>query len=156
MQKRWGEAAPDRRYGMRRGVLFGEVAHPVWLPGLCFLCGLLFKIGSLGDTIGPGISHEGRKSLMNPVSAQILKAILCDGKVWLNYQLGVADGITLLSRRGDEAEFTAIAEDEPAPVVDARPKLDSTQPETRRYRAILSYRTNAMCQLSNEVTFTLP
>ena len=95
---------------------------------------------------------------MNPASSHphILEAMLDDGKVRLNYHLGVADRIKVLSRRNGEAEFTAIAEDQPAPVIDARPKLDPHQPETRRYRAILSYGVNTMCQLSNEVVLTLP
>lgn len=93
---------------------------------------------------------------MNPDSAHILKAALHGDGVLLSYHLGVADGITLLSRRGLEAEFSAFAEDEPPPVVDARPKLDPNQPEIRHYRAILSYRSNAMCQLSNEIVLILP
>ncbi len=93
---------------------------------------------------------------MNPLSSHILKAILHDDKVLLSYQLGAADGITLLSRRGPEVEFSALAEDEPPPVIDARPKLDPGQPETRRYRAILRYSSNENRQLSNEIVVTLP
>ena len=93
---------------------------------------------------------------MNPFSTQTLTAILHEGKVWLSYRLGLADGITLLSRRGSEVEFSAIAEDEPAPVVDDRPKLDPHHPETRRYRAILRYSSHECRQLSNEIVLTLP
>lgn len=92
---------------------------------------------------------------MGPESARILKAVLCDGSVWLNYRLGIAEGITLLCRRFMEAEFSAIAEDEPAPVIDARPKLNPDRPETRCYRAILRY-ANGACMLSNEIVLTLP
>lgn len=93
---------------------------------------------------------------MNPLKVQILAAILRDGKVWLTYQMGLADGITVLSRRGAEPEFTALAEDEPGPVVDARPKLDPALPEIRRYRAILRYSADEIRRFSNEIVLTLP
>jgi hypothetical protein len=93
---------------------------------------------------------------MNPVSTHILQAILHEGKVWLSYRIGIADGITLLSRRGLEAEFSALAEDEAPPVIDARPKLDPHRPETRHYRAILRYSSNEIRQLSNDIVLTLP
>ena len=93
---------------------------------------------------------------MNPLSSHILTAILRENEVLLHYRLGAADGITLLSRRGPEAEFSAIAEDESPPVIDARPKLDPNQPETRRYRAVLRYSSNENRQFSNEIELTLP
>lgn len=93
---------------------------------------------------------------MNPVNAHILNAILCEGQVLVHYRMGMADGITLLSRRGPEVEFSDLAEDEMSPVVDARPKLDPHQPETRHYRAILRYSSNENRQLSNEIMVTLP
>jgi hypothetical protein len=93
---------------------------------------------------------------MNATCTPILIAILQDGKVWLSYRLGLADGITLLSRRGIEAEYSAIADDEPAPVVDARPKLDAHRPEIRYYRAVLRYSANEIRMFSNEIVLTLP
>ena len=93
---------------------------------------------------------------MNPYGAHILNAMLREGEVVLDYRIGVADGITLLSRRGVEEEFSALAEDEVSPVVDARPKLDPHQPETRYYRAILRYSSDEIRQLSNEIVLTLP
>jgi hypothetical protein len=93
---------------------------------------------------------------MNPLSSHILTAILRENKVLLNYRLGAADGITLLSRRGPESEFSEFAEDESPPVIDARPKLDPDQPETRRYRAVLRYSSNENRQFSNEIELTLP
>lgn len=93
---------------------------------------------------------------MNSVRDPILEAILRDGNVWLSYQLGIADGITLFSRRGLEAEFTALADDEPAPVIDARAKLDPHLPETRHYRAILRYSADEIRRFSNEIVMTVP
>lgn len=93
---------------------------------------------------------------MNPDNSHILKGALHGDNVLLSYHLGVADGITLLSRRGLEAEFSAFAEDESSPVIDARAKLDPDQPETRRYRAILRYSSDENRQLSNEIMLTLP
>ena len=93
---------------------------------------------------------------MNSAHTPILRAILHDGKVWLSYRLGLADGITLLSRRDFEAEYSAIADDEPAPVVDARPKRDAHHPETRYYRAVLRYSADEIRKFSNEIVLTLP
>ena len=93
---------------------------------------------------------------MHPHRTGILSATIRDGTVLLSFQVGAADGITLLSRRGSETEFSPIAEDEPSPVVDARPKLDPDQPETRYYRSVLRYSSSENRQLSNEVRLTLP
>ena len=72
---------------------------------------------------------------MHPMSVHVLTANLYEGTVRLSFRFGLADGITVFSRRGWETDFPVIAEDEPAPVVDARPKLDPHRPEIRRYRA---------------------
>ncbi len=95
------------------------------------------------------------KGCMNPPGAHTLEANLCGGVVLLHYRLGVADSIRLLCRRGPEREYAMLAEDEPAPVTDCRPKLDPDRPETRYYRAILSY-ANSMCQFTNEIMVPLP
>lgn len=93
---------------------------------------------------------------MHPRSARILTATVLDDRVHLSFQIGLADGITLFSRRGSEPDFSPIAEDDPSPVVDARPKLDPGQPETRVYRAVLRYSSSENRQFSNEVRLTLP
>jgi hypothetical protein len=94
---------------------------------------------------------------MSPLTtAHILSGILTDGTVLLNYRLGLADGITVLSRRGTEPDFAPLAEDEPAPVIDARPKLEAAGPEVRRYLAILRYSANEVRQLSNEIVLVVP
>ena len=93
---------------------------------------------------------------MNPPRDPLLAACLRDGQVVLSYQLGMADGITLFCRRGGEREFLVLTDDEPAPVVDARPKLDSTRPEVRHYRAVLRYSADEIRRLSNEIILTLP
>lgn len=92
---------------------------------------------------------------MHPSSARILTATLLGDKVLLGYTIGAADGIKLLTRRGTEIEFSAIAEDEPSPFIDGRPKLDLNHPETRIYRAILSY-GSGKSQLSAEIKLTMP
>jgi hypothetical protein len=94
---------------------------------------------------------------MSPLTtAHILSGILTDGTVLLSYRLGLADGITVLSRRGTESDFAPLAEDEPAPVIDARPKLAAAGPEVRHYLAILRYSANEVRQLSNEVVLVVP
>ena len=99
---------------------------------------------------------KGMTHPMNALSSHVLTAILHDNKVLISYRLGLADGITLLSRRGREPEFSTIAEDESPPVLDARAKLDPDQSETRHYRAILHYSANEVRQFSNEIVLTLP
>jgi hypothetical protein len=93
---------------------------------------------------------------MNPLSSRILTAVVADGRVVVSYQLGLADGITLYSRRDGEADFSPLAEDEPGPFIDDRPKLDPHLPETRRYRAILLYSGEENRLLSNEVVLIVP
>jgi hypothetical protein len=92
---------------------------------------------------------------MNPPDCHTLEAHLCDAGVQLYFRLGVADSIRLLCRRGAERDYATLAEDEPAPVTDARPKLDPARPEVRYYRAILSY-AHVMCQFSNEIMLVIP
>ena len=92
---------------------------------------------------------------MHPHRELILTARLFNGCVHLDFQIGAADGITLLCRRESEPEFSAIAEDDPSPVVDDRPRLDPDQPETRYYRAVLRYSSSENRQFSNEVRVTL-
>lgn len=87
---------------------------------------------------------------------QIIEARLRDGVVCVSFRLGLADGFTLLSRRGGEEDFSALAEDDPIPLIDARPKLDPLRPETRYYRAILRYSSNETRKSSNEIVLTLP
>ena len=92
---------------------------------------------------------------MSP-NARDLTATLQGNAVLLSYGIGIADGVTILSRRESEPDFSPIAEDEPSPVCDTRPKLDPLRPETRYYRAILRYSSNENRKLSNEVRLTLP
>ncbi|MGI8603194.1 MAG: hypothetical protein ACR2OZ_09355 [Verrucomicrobiales bacterium] len=93
---------------------------------------------------------------MHPLSKRVLTVSLENNKVILTYQLGMADGITIYGRRGQEAEFYPLAEDDPAPFVDDRPKLNPDEPETRRYRAVLLYSDEENRQLSEEVTVVVP
>ncbi|MFN0129110.1 MAG: hypothetical protein ACKV19_20760 [Verrucomicrobiales bacterium] len=93
---------------------------------------------------------------MHPFSKSILSAAVDGGRVVVSYKLGLADGITLYSRRDGEADFSPLAEDEPGPFIDDRPKLNPHQPETRRYRAVLLYSGEENRLMSNEVELTLP
>jgi|GEM_PF-2207894 len=93
---------------------------------------------------------------MHPFSSRILSAVIDNGRVVVSYQLGLADGITIYSRRDGEADFSPLAEDEPGPVIDDRPKIDPHQPETRRYRAVLLYSGEENRLMSNEVVLILP
>ena len=93
---------------------------------------------------------------MHPSSSQVLTATLLNDQALLNFRVGLADGITLLCRRGAEPDFAPIAEDDPSPVVDSRPNLMPGRPEIRCYRAILRYSGSENRQLSNEVRLTLP
>jgi len=92
---------------------------------------------------------------MHPFSSRALTATLFGDKVLLSYRIGAAVSIKLLSRRASEAEFIPVAEDEPSPVLDSRPKLYPHQPETRVYRAIVAYGSGES-QLSDEIKFTVP
>jgi len=91
---------------------------------------------------------------MHPNSRRVLTALRLGTPVLLSYQLGLAEGITLLSRRDSDADSP------PSPrtnrAIDDRPKLDPTRPETRFYRAILRYHGGESRELSEEVSFTLP
>ena len=93
---------------------------------------------------------------MHHLSMSILTAVVDDGRVVVSYKLGMADGITLYSRRDGEPDFSPLAEDEPGPFIDDRPKLDPNQPEVRRYRAVLLYSGEENRLLSNEVVLTVP
>lgn len=92
---------------------------------------------------------------MHPSSSRVLTATLLRDRVLLSYRLGVAVGIKLLSRRGSETEFSTVAEDEASPVIDDRPKLDPDRPESRTYRAIVTFGSGES-QLSDEIKFTVP
>jgi hypothetical protein len=93
---------------------------------------------------------------MNPFGLSILSAVVDDGRVVVHYKLGLADGITLYGRREGEAEYMPLAEDEPGPFIDDRPKLDPDRPEVRRYRAVLLYSGEENRLMSNEVVLTVP
>ena len=93
---------------------------------------------------------------MDPLTLSVLSAAVENGRVVIRYQLGLAEGITLYSRRAGETEFTELAEDEPGPFIDDRPKLDPQAPEIRRYRAVLLYSGEENRLLSNEVVLTVP
>jgi hypothetical protein len=92
---------------------------------------------------------------MYPPGTHTLEAVLCESGVLLHFRLGIAEGIRLLSRRGTECGYSVIAEDEPPPVTDARPKLVPHLPEVRYYRAVVTY-ANAMCQFSGEIAVLIP
>ena len=51
---------------------------------------------------------------MSP-NARDLTATLQGNAVLLSYGIGIADGVTILSRRESEPDFSPIAEDEPSP-----------------------------------------
>ena len=95
---------------------------------------------------------------MNTLGHSVLRGAVEDGKVVLHYQLGMAEGITIYSRRGSEADFSPLAEDEDevGPIVDARPNLNPQAPETRRYRAVLLYSGEESRKLSNEIELIVP
>jgi hypothetical protein len=122
----------------------------VVLVSFIFASGLSFSV--FADPIGRRKSHgEG----MYPPGTHTLEAVLCESGVLLHFRLGIAEGIRLLCRRGAECDYSVIAEDEPPPVTDARPKLDPDRPEVRHYRAVVIY-ANAMCQFSTEIAVLIP
>ncbi len=93
---------------------------------------------------------------MHALSSRILSAAVQNGRVVVSYHLGLAEGITLYGRRGGEPDFSELAEDQPAPFIDDRPKLKPNEPEERRYRAVLLYSGEESRLLSNEVVLTVP
>ena len=58
---------------------------------------------------------------MHPFSKSILTAVVEGERVVVSYKLGLADGITLYSRRDGETDYSPLAEDEPGPFIDDRP-----------------------------------
>ena len=76
-------------------------------------------------------------------------------RVLVTFQLGLADGITLLCRRSFDTDFLTIAEDDDSPIIDSRPKLQPNQPETRIYIAILHYDDGETLRFTDEVRITL-
>ncbi len=93
--------------------------------------------------------------IMHPADARTLTAALVDNTVVLHFRLDMADGITILCRRDGEKGFATIAEDEPGPVMDARPKLDPHRPEVRHYVAILRFIHQDNTVISSEAKITL-
>ena len=85
-----------------------------------------------------------------------LHAVLQNGAVWLCFEQGLADSVTLLSRRGPEPEFSVLMEDQSGVVIDNRPKLCPEGPEIRHYRVILRYSSWESCRFTNEVELTVP
>ena len=92
---------------------------------------------------------------MHPLSTRVLSARMEGGNVWLSCRRGMADGVTIYSRRGTEPDFSPLA-DETEAVVDDRPKLDPDAPEERRYYAILLYSGEENRMKSNEIVVLVP
>src|SRR5262245_38836105 len=98
---------------------------------------------------------SGEILTMHPAAPYTRTAALVDNGVMLHYHPGLADGITILCRRDGEKGYATIAEDQPGPVVDARPKLDPLRPETRHYVAFLRYIHRDNTLITREVRVTL-
>lgn len=76
-----------------------------------------------------------------PPDQPTLKAkVLTDYQVRLTFAMYRHDLLEIVSRRGNETDWTLLAFDTNSPYVDARPPLVPGQPETREYRA--RYRDN--------------
>jgi hypothetical protein len=56
--------------------------------------------------------------------------------VTISYRKKTFHGIKIYSKRGNEAEFSFLADDSISPYIDARPNLDSAKAELREYYAI--------------------
>ncbi len=93
---------------------------------------------------------------MSPFDHHTVSITLSEDRPRIHVRMGLADGFTVLSRRASESEFTEIADDEPEPVIDARPKLNPHSPEIRYYRVVLRYSEHEIRRTSREVRFTLP
>ena len=87
---------------------------------------------------------------MQPADTETLTADLVDNKVVLHFHPG-----TILCRRDGEQRYATLAEDEPGPVFDVRPKLDPRRPEIRHYVAFLRYIHRDDTLITKEVSVTL-
>jgi hypothetical protein len=65
----------------------------------------------------------------------VLKGKVDGEKVIIGFGKEFSDGIKLMSMRGEETEFTYLANDSYTPYYDTRPKLDAKKPENRQYQA---------------------
>ena len=92
---------------------------------------------------------------MHPSQSEILSLVFAGNQLSVFYRMGMAESLTLMSRRGSEVDFTIVSEDEESPFIDCRPKLNPLNPEMRHYRAILAY-ANGKCLLSNEIWCCFP
>lgn len=92
---------------------------------------------------------------MNVAKNKILTGRVEGGRAVLCCRRGMADDLTIYSRRDGEPEYTALDQDGEE-VVDDRPKLDPRRPEVRRYFAMLLYSGAENRLKSNELVLTVP
>ena len=93
------------------------------------------------------------------IVAAVLKPVLAvskeGGNVIINYKKGAAAGIRLLSKRGNETEFTLLSVVNKTSFKDTRANLVAGQPETRHYCAWFIIDDEAVGQCSDDVTFVV-
>lgn len=93
---------------------------------------------------------------MNQLTNKVLSGAIVDGKVVLSFRAGMAEGVSIFSRRPGESDFSPLEDEAEGPVVDDRPNLEPGSPEERRYYAILLYSGDETRQKSNEVVVLVP
>ena len=92
---------------------------------------------------------------MSHLESSLLSGQLEQGQVVLFCKRGMADSLTIYSRRDGEKDYLELDESNDK-IVDARPKLDPSRPEIRRYYAMLLYSGDEIRKKSNEIVLTVP
>lgn len=86
-----------------------------------------------------------------------LKAVAVNpGSVSIGFNKSVSSGVRLLSKRGAETMFTLLAIDTESPYIDTRANLVLGNPESRQYQAQYLIGDDAVGNLSDVLSVTVP
>lgn len=114
------------------------------------------QLGIAGSAAGPvrplaatsGASADDRPSLRASVSG--------NGAVMVKFAKQGHTGVLLYSRRGDEREFVLLAKQLRSPLIDRRENGAAGQPEMREYMAQYFEADEAIGQMSDTTSVTIP
>ena len=93
---------------------------------------------------------------MHQLANKVLSGDVVNGQVVLSFRAGMADLVSIYSRRPGESDFSPIEDEAEGLVIDDRPNLEPGTPEERRYYAILLYSGEENRQKSNEIVLVVP
>ncbi len=78
------------------------------------------------------------------------------GQVVIGFEKSVSDGVRIVRQRGNETEFSHLADDRESPYYDTGANLVAGQPETRKYRALYLDGDDTIGQWSDILEVTVP